>query len=116
LHVADEDEQLAPRLAGRHADVDRALATMAADHLAHEPAIRQLVGLCATIADDPAQLATAATELASVTANLATTLESHLELEERAIFPHVRRLPIAEQEAIRCALRDRRAQPLDVGR
>jgi hemerythrin-like domain-containing protein len=110
LHVADEDDALAPRLAGKSREVDRALAAMAADHQEHEPSVARLVALCQAIGDDPAQLAAVAGELARVAADLATALESHLELEERAIFPHVRQLPTADQDAIRAALRDRRAR------
>jgi hemerythrin-like domain-containing protein len=116
LHRADEDDELAPRLAGLGVDVDRALATMTADHLEHEPSIARLIGLCTAIGDDPAQLAALADDLAQVAAELATGLESHLELEERAIFPHVRRLPTGEQSAIQAALRDRRESAPDAAR
>jgi len=108
LHLADEDEQIAPRLAGVADDVDRALVTMAAEHLEHEPAVAQLIGLCAAIAGDPRQLVALAEDLGRVAADLGARLESHLELEERAIFPYVRRLPAADQQAMRSALRDRR--------
>jgi iron-sulfur cluster repair protein YtfE (RIC family) len=53
----------------------------------------------------------ASIELARVAALLATELEAHLELEERAIFPALRRLPEQVREAIRGAIRARRARP-----
>ena len=46
-----------------------------------------------------------------IAALLATELEAHLELEERAIFPALRRLPEQVREAIRGAIRARRAHP-----
>ncbi|HEU4728439.1 MAG TPA: hemerythrin domain-containing protein [Kofleriaceae bacterium] len=110
LHVADEDRELAPRLAGASAEVEHALARMTAEHLDHEPAIAQLIELCVSIAEDPRRLAALADELARVSGDLATRLESHLELEERVVFPQVRRLPAADQAAILAALRERRAQ------
>src|SRR5688500_12595995 len=39
FHVADEDETIAPRLAGASPEVDAALATLAADHHRHEPLV-----------------------------------------------------------------------------
>jgi iron-sulfur cluster repair protein YtfE (RIC family) len=112
LHVADEDEALAPRLAGKNESVDQALGKMSADHAAHEPAIQRLVGLCTRIAGDPRSLAATAPDLAGAAGWLATELESHLELEEREIFPLVRLLPADQQAAIRAALRDRRERPV----
>jgi hemerythrin-like domain-containing protein len=116
LHRADEDDEIAPRLAGASPDVDRALATMAADHVEHAPMIARLVGLCVAIGDDPRLHAELADDLARVAAELAPPLECHLELEERTIFPHVRRLPGPDQEALRIALRDRRDRALDRAR
>ncbi|HET7505331.1 MAG TPA: hemerythrin domain-containing protein [Kofleriaceae bacterium] len=110
LHVADEDRELAPRLAGASAEVSRALTTMAAEHLDHEPAIARLIELCKALEGDPARLAALGNELARLSAELSTRLESHLELEEHVVFPEVRRLPAAERAAILAGLRERRAQ------
>jgi len=110
LHVADEDQTLAPRLAGLGGDVDRALATMAVDHRVHQPSIARLIALCVAIGDDPSRRAALSDELARIAADLAASLESHLELEERVIFPCLRRLPAADRAAIGAALRDRRAR------
>jgi iron-sulfur cluster repair protein YtfE (RIC family) len=108
LHVADEEEEVAPRLAGRNDAVDRALATMAAEHREHEPSLARLLELCATVErdPDPAHLA----DLAAVATDLATRFDAHLALEEAVIFPALRALPAADLEAIRLALHARRAR------
>jgi len=111
LHLADEDEQIAPRLAGASPDVDRALALMAGGHASHCSLVARLVAICASLEEDPRRLAVASIELARVAALLATELEAHLELEERAIFPALRRLPEQVREAIHGAIRARRARP-----
>jgi len=112
MHVDDEDEQIAPRLQGASSDVDRALAMMASGHASHGALIARLVAICASVEQDPRRLAVASIELARVAALLATELEAHLELEERAIFPALRRLPQHVRDAIRGAIRARRARAL----
>lgn len=110
LHVLEEDEQIAPRLRGASPDVDRALALMAGSHASHAGLAARLTAICASLEEDPRRLGLVATELGRVAALLATELEAHLELEERAIFPAVRKLPEPVREAIRGAIRARRAR------
>jgi iron-sulfur cluster repair protein YtfE (RIC family) len=83
MHVADENEQIVPRIASSGADLQAALAQMHSDHAAHEPLVARLVELCASIEREPQRLATFASVLAYLTVRLAIELEAHLELEER---------------------------------
>jgi iron-sulfur cluster repair protein YtfE (RIC family) len=112
MHLADEDEQIAPRIARASADVDHALARMRGDHVDHAPRITQLVELCVAIERDPRQLATLSAELAQVAALLEHELELHLELEERIVFPALEQLPQRERDSIREAMRTRREHAL----
>lgn len=108
LHIADEHEALAPRLAGSGAEVAAALARMDADHDDHAPHVTHLVALCDELVRDPGRLPAVADELAAVANRLTDELGSHLELEERVIFPALRKLPARELDAIRVAMRERR--------
>jgi len=110
LHLIDEDEQITPRLAGTSPDVDRALALMASGHASHDSLVTRLVAICTSLEEDPRRIAVASVELSRVAALLATELEAHLELEERAIFPAIRRLPEHVREAIRGEIRARRTR------
>ena len=112
LHMADEEKQIVPRLLGINAQLDRALATMEADHTAHEPLVRRLVELCSMLVGDPRQVAAVATELHAVATKLTSEFFVHLELEERVIFPALRRLPNEERAAILVAMRERREHVL----
>jgi len=107
-HVADEEEDLQPRLVGRDPAVDAALATMHADHAEHERDLGRFLELCATLEQDPARHGELAAALAGAAATVASRLAPHLELEEQVIFPAVRALPAAEREAISAAMRARR--------
>src|SRR5262245_31350447 len=49
LHLADEDEQLAPRLAGTSAEVDAALAQMTTEHATHAPLVARVLAICSTL-------------------------------------------------------------------
>ena len=110
LHLTDEDEQIAPRLAGASPDVDRALALMASGHASHGSLVARLAKICASLEEDPRRLGVASIELRRFAALLATEIEAHLELEERAIFPALRRLPEHVREALHGAIRARRAR------
>jgi iron-sulfur cluster repair protein YtfE (RIC family) len=112
LHLADEDE-LVPRLARTSPEVDRALAQMGSDHVAHQPSVSSLVQLCGAIEREARHLATTRTELAAVATVLVADLEPHLQLEERVIFPALARLPQAERDALRDDMRARRERVLD---
>jgi iron-sulfur cluster repair protein YtfE (RIC family) len=109
LHVADEHEQILPRLAGTDAEVDRALAAMEAEHAEHEPLVARLIASCSDLMQDPGRLDSRAAELADVVERLSAELVRHLELEERVVLPAVRRLPASDRDAILAAMRQRRA-------
>ena len=111
LHVADEDEHLAPRLAGQSAEVDAALARMHAEHGAHAAPVARLVALCDDLVREPSHLAARAAELAAVAAELDAAFAPHLALEERVVFPALAQLPAADRAALRDALRERREAP-----
>jgi iron-sulfur cluster repair protein YtfE (RIC family) len=108
FHVADEDETIAPRLAGASPEVDAALATLRADHHRHEPLVAALVALASAIAADPAALPASAAALARASAALAADFDAHLALEERVLHPAIAALPATDQDAIRAAMKARR--------
>lgn len=110
LHIADEEVDLAPLLAGRDADVDHALATMHDDHADHAAMIARLIELTGAIAEDAGARRARAAELAAVAGALEVQLAIHLALEERVLFPAVRALSGAEQDGLRAAIRERRAR------
>ena len=105
-HIADEDELIAPRLAGK--GVDDVLERMHRDHVRHADSVALLVGLCDAIERDPRELATSKDELVRAAALATSFLEPHLELEERALFPAIRALPAATRDEIRAGMRQRR--------
>lgn len=107
LHVADENNSIFPRLAGRAESLDAALAQMRADHGEHE-GLDRLVAICQRLAREPRQLAAVARDLAATTEQLTLDLEAHLSLEELTIFPVVRDLPGAVRATIHAEMRARR--------
>lgn len=109
LHVADEEDSLAPRLRGRDPAVDLALAAMLAEHTAHHPTIAAVIALCDAIADTP-DLAARRAELAGPAAAFAADMEAHLAAEESTVFPAIAALPAADQAAVVDELRARRSR------
>lgn len=109
LHVADEEQTIEPLLTGTSPELDRALATMHAEHGEHAPELARLVEICATLEREPARHAELAAELGAIAASLEAQFTRHLELEERDIFPALRRLPAEDQAAIVRAMQARRA-------
>ena len=110
MHCADEDDSLAPRLAGRHRIVDDALAQMKREHLALEGPVARVRLLCRTLARDITRLHALRFELASAVDDLRARLEHHQALEESIIFPALKRmLYVDELESIQAEMRDRRA-------
>lgn len=95
LHVRDEEESVLPRLRGRDAEVDRALASMAAQHHEHEPGLRALLAASSALGLAPADPA-AREALAAAATALGREFDAHLSLEEAVIFPALRRLLPAE--------------------
>lgn len=108
LHIADEDQTIAPMLRRMGGSVAEALAVMASDHAKHQPLIDRLVDLCTELELDPARRSALAHELGQVAAQLATELAEHLELEERVVFPALRALPAADRSELVVAMRRRR--------
>lgn len=115
LHVADEDQTIAPHLQRSGPDVTRALTTLTAEHVAHQPLIDQLVELCAELERDPAVLPAVTTKLSQVVETLASELATHLELEEQVVFPMLRQLPESERMELLAAIRRRRGDARDHG-
>lgn len=109
LHLADEDETIAPRLREARAETRAALTTMSDDHVVQAPCIHDLVAVCDDISAGGWSDRTAA-RLASATTALAGPLEAHLELEERVIFPAIAALPAEVQAEIVLEMRARREQ------
>ncbi len=110
LHVADEEESLRPRLAGRDPTLDAHLAAMAHDHGAHDPLVARLVAEARALARAPTDPARrSALHAAAVAAT--RRLEPHLAFEERTIFPAVAGPLVdpAEAAAIVAEIRARRA-------
>lgn len=98
LHIADEEELILPRLAGKSAAVDEALATMHADHEHHAELVARLID----------RLDAPGPALAEAAAALHAAFEPHLALEERTIFPALAVLPAADLAAIKAEMRKRR--------
>ncbi|HEY5947880.1 MAG TPA: hemerythrin domain-containing protein [Kofleriaceae bacterium] len=112
MHVADEQEQVLPRLVSASPDIARALATMTEEHDTHAPLVEQLVAVCDRLVEDPRQAAAVSAELTQIVDKLTQELEPHLEAEERVIFPALRRLPSEQRDEILVAMRERRARAL----
>ncbi|MBI4955959.1 MAG: hemerythrin domain-containing protein [Myxococcales bacterium] len=111
LHAEDEDASLAPRLRGRDAELDAALAAMTAEHREHAARVARLCELCRAIEREPARRGALAPELAALVDSLGHDFEVHLEREERVIFPAIDRwLDAATRGAVVAELRARRAR------
>lgn len=115
LHVADEDQTIAPRLRDFDSTVTAALKTVAADHGNHQSLVDSLVDLCGEIELAPDQLATINGRLSRLVELLATEFATHLELEERVVFPALRSLTPTERAEILAAIRKRREGSLAYG-
>jgi iron-sulfur cluster repair protein YtfE (RIC family) len=110
LHALDEERSILPRLRGRAPDVDAALDAMAREHREHERPLGAVVAACDLLSRDPARLDELAPALATAAAELDAHFVEHLRREEGVIFPAMRRLLSAEDDAaIVRELRARRA-------
>ncbi|MFO7181735.1 MAG: hemerythrin domain-containing protein [Pseudomonadota bacterium] len=111
LHVADEEKSILPRLldaaAGFSPEVHQALRTMEREHAEHEPLVRALLEHLALVQAAPAHQEHRAA-LARTAAELRAAFGEHLSLEERVVFPAIRRLEPAVQERIHEEMRERR--------
>ena len=101
LHVADEEQELLPRLRGRSVEVDAALATMHGEHREHDPLVARMIAACE---------AADAAAVAEVVAVMAPAMRAHLEVEEAVVFPALRALEVAVQEEIVAAMKARRTK------
>lgn len=89
LHVADEEESIAPRLHGLSAEVDRALGAMEEQHQRHAAKLAVFLRALAEVRGDPRDT-TRREPLARAAQDLETEFEEHLSLEETVIFPAIR--------------------------
>jgi hemerythrin-like domain-containing protein len=104
LHVADEEQSLAPRLRRWAPQTFDALAAMEREHREHEIGLGRLIPRWAELARDPGARATT---LAGAQ-QLSAALEAHLAAEESAVLPSLPRLPPEELQAFVAELRARR--------
>jgi hemerythrin-like domain-containing protein len=112
LHVADEEESIAPRLRGRSPELDRALEQMCAEHAEHDAAVGRLVALCGALEVDPGRIGALTDELGAAASHLAELFAAHLEAEERVVIPALGvLLSEGEREAVVSELRARRRGP-----
>jgi iron-sulfur cluster repair protein YtfE (RIC family) len=110
LHVADEEESVLPRLRGQSPQVDDALALMAGQHAAHAEPLQSMLQAAAALGLDRDD-AQARGALLATAARLEAEFEEHLALEEAALFPALRALPLATQAELVGELRRRRQPP-----
>jgi len=109
LHVADEEQSILPRLAGRSRELDSALDKMNREHREHEQPLRLLLEACKTLKSSPELLDRVREKLAEAVAGLDTDYAAHLQEEERIILPAIRTfLTPAQKAEIESELRARR--------
>ena len=99
LHALDEEQSVLPRLQGRAAAVDEALAEMAREHRDHERPLAAVVAACDELAAHPDRLDVVAPALARAAAELDAHFVRHLKSEESVIFPAMRLLLSREDDA-----------------
>lgn len=99
LHALDEEASVLPRLRGRAPELDAALDAMAREHRAHEGPLGVVVEACEAIARDPSRHGELAPALARAAADLDAHFVEHLRREEEIVFPALRRLLSAEDDA-----------------
>lgn len=109
LHVRDEEESVLPRLRGRSPTVDAALESMHDQHELHVDLVARVLAASAALRSSPRDPAARAS-LLGVARPLRAVLEPHLVAEEEIIFPALRSLvPAPDQAAIVRELRARRS-------
>lgn len=108
-HVADEEQSILPRLAGKDPELDRALAQMHAEHHEHERPLSRLLSLMRELERAPERANDLSAELGRISSELAAALGEHLANEEAIVFPAIReRLSEEDRRAISAELRQRR--------
>lgn len=109
LHVADEEESILPRLAGRNPELDLALAKMHNEHTEHQGRLQLLLNICNTLKSSPEMFASLRDSLSAAASALDKQYAEHLDEEERVILPAIRALlPQDQKTAIESELRSRR--------
>jgi iron-sulfur cluster repair protein YtfE (RIC family) len=112
LHVADEDESIAPRLEadGNQArSVCEAVTSMTAQHVTIDEMLQRALPLWAALAGTDGASAEAAREaLDELAPRLAVLFDLHIAHEEQTIFPAISALPAEERRAIVQEMRARR--------
>lgn len=108
LHVRDEEESVLPRLKGRSASLDAALAAMEADHDRDAPWIEALVRALRHVAEHPERLSDERLALATASRRVEEHLAAHLAAEEATILPALAGLAAHERDAIVREIRARR--------
>jgi hemerythrin-like domain-containing protein len=111
LVIADE-EALVPYLAGRSANLDRAIARMRTYHVEYSGHVRRLMALCRVIEREPRDLGGRGRELAEVINAMALYVEPHLAVMEREIFPALGSLAQDQRDQLRSAMVARRDRAL----
>ncbi|MCP3138203.1 hemerythrin domain-containing protein [Pyxidicoccus xibeiensis] len=110
-HVADEDLSLAPRLRALPLppEAREALEAMQAQHRVIDTRVERLVARWRQLEAPAASRPTPLSALREPTETLTQLMETHLQLEERVLFPLASRmLAPQEQQALRAELRARR--------
>jgi iron-sulfur cluster repair protein YtfE (RIC family) len=105
LHVADEEQSLAPRLRRFAPDSAEALAAMEREHHAHHGLLARLLPAWHALSSDPQLRRDTLTDAR----RLQIELEEHLAAEERLIIPAMARLPEEEARAMVVEMRARRS-------
>lgn len=107
LHIEDEEASVRPRLTGLGPEVASALAQMHDQHAAHEALLAALQAALSEVRLAPGDRA-ARGRLFEAASALRAAFEPHLALEERVIFPALRRLPDAARAELVSEQRARR--------
>lgn len=111
LHVRDEEDSIAPRMAGHSAALDATLGRMRAEHFTHEVRLQAVADALRAVLERPND-AVLHRQLAREAATLETDLEEHLRFEEFELFPYLdEALPAETQQEIIQELRARRRMP-----
>jgi iron-sulfur cluster repair protein YtfE (RIC family) len=112
LHVEDEERSVLPRLRGRDAVVDGALAAMVSEHQEHQGPLAQLVATCGSLSVTPARHSELSPALLATVAWLEQSFQAHLRAEEEVVIPGMRRwLSPQDDAAVVAEVRLRRSAP-----
>ena len=98
-HAADEDESIAPRLAGR-VDLAGVLALVREQHLDIDVTLEVLVPLWKQVAADPSRRCALRPLLEAGATKLQAQFDEHLELEETTLLPAIDELGAEVQDEI----------------